>query len=40
MASTDIYMATQNCIQKNLQNKPSKLKVPTKSKARSLRTSL
>ena len=33
IASTDIYMATQNCIQNY--SKFFKLKVPTKSKARS-----
>ena len=32
IASTDSYMATQNCIQNA--GKPSKLKVPTKSKSK------
>ena len=34
-ASIDIYMATQNCIQNTARLK--KIKVPNKSKARSLR---
>ena len=39
IASTDIYMATQNCNLYTKYSESSKLKVPTKSKARSLRTS-
>ena len=35
IASTDIYMATQNCNLYTKYSKPAKLKVPTKSKARS-----
>ena len=37
IASTDIYMAIQNCIQNTAS---LQLKVPTKSKARSMGTSL